>query len=235
MKKLIVVTGGTKGIGKSIIRLFAARGFEIATCSRNRGELEMLHREITGQYPGTLLHYRQADLSRREETDAFAAFVKGLETPVEVLVNNAGLYLPGQIHTEEDGVLEQMININLYSAYHLTRALVPGMKQRRSGHIFSLCSTASIIPYVNGGSYCISKFALLGMTKVLREEMKEHGIKVTSVLPGATFTASWEGTELPEERFMAPEDVADAVWTAYNMSPRSVVEEILIRPQSGDL
>jgi short-subunit dehydrogenase len=128
-----------------------------------------------------------------------------------------------------------MMDTNLFSAYHLTRSLIEGMKNRKSGHIFNVCSTASIVAYPNGGSYCIAKFALLGMSKVLREEMKPHGIRVTSLLPGATFTASWEGVDLPEERFMPPQDVAEMVWAAYSLSPRSVVEEILLRPMLGDL
>ena len=105
----------------------------------------------------------------------------------------------------------------------------------RNGHIFNMCSTASIIPYVNGGSYCISKFALYGMSKVLREEMKAYGIRVTAILPGATLTPSWEEVDLPPERFIKPDDVAQAVKSAYLLSENSVVEEILIRPQLGDI
>jgi short-subunit dehydrogenase len=109
------------------------------------------------------------------------------------------------------------------------------MIRRKGGHIFMMCSTASIIPYTNGGSYCISKFALYGMTKVLREELKEHGVRVTAVLPGATLTASWEGVDLPAERFMKPEDVAQAMFTAWSLSSQAVIEELLIRPQLGDI
>lgn len=235
MKKLAVVTGGTKGIGKAVIGHFAREGFDIATCSRNEEDLLRLQKEINNKYPDSTLHYCKADLAEKEQTIGFAKFVKELNTSVEVLVNNAGIFMPGQIHTEEEGVLEMTMNINLYSVYHLTRQLIGDMKRRKSGHIFNLCSTASIIPYVNGGSYCISKFALLGLTKVLREEMKEHGVRVTAVMPGATFTASWEGANLPPERFMKPEDVADAILSAYKMSARSVVEELLIRPQLGDI
>jgi short-subunit dehydrogenase len=73
------------------------------------------------------------------------------------------------------------------------------------------------------------------MTKVLREEMKHHNIKVTAVLPGATFTASWDGTELPEDRFIKPEDVAEMIYAASRLSPSAVVEDILMRPQLGDI
>jgi short-subunit dehydrogenase len=98
-----------------------------------------------------------------------------------------------------------------------------------------MCSIASIKAYPNGGSYAISKFALLGFSKVLREELKEYGVRVTAVLPGATRTASWDAIDLPEDRFMRAEDVAETVFSAYSISERSVVEEIIIRPQLGDI
>lgn len=235
MKKLIVVTGGTKGIGRAIIEKFCQKGFDAVSCSRDEDELQELKDTVESQVPGAKVYTRKADLSDKEQLKDFADYVKSLDRVPEVLVNNAGLFIPGMIHQEEEGVLEQMMEINLYSAYHLTRKLLPEMMEAGNGHIFNMCSTASIMAYTNGGSYCISKFALLGMSKVLREELKDKGLKVTAILPGATLTASWEGTELPPERFMKPEDVAEASWSAYKMSPQSVVEEILIRPQLGDL
>lgn len=235
MNKLIVVTGGSKGIGRAILEKFAAEGFDLVTCARNIENLEQLKLEFTEKYPGIDLHNYQVDVSQKRAVLDFAEAINQLQQPIEILVNNAGVFLPGEIHNEDDGHLEMMIETNLYSAYHLTRALVPAMKELKKGHIFNMCSTASIIPYVNGGSYCISKFALLGMSKVLREELKDDGIRVTSILPGATLTASWEGVDLPPERFMKAEDVAEAVAGAYHMSAQSVVEEILIRPQLGDL
>jgi NAD(P)-dependent dehydrogenase (short-subunit alcohol dehydrogenase family) len=89
--------------------------------------------------------------------------------------------------------------------------------------------------YPNGGSYAISKFALLGFSRCLRAELKEYGIRVTAVMPGATLTDSWAGTSYPNDRFMPPEDVAEMVFSAYSLSTRSVVEDIIIRPQLGDL
>ncbi|CAN5534608.1 SDR family oxidoreductase [soil metagenome] len=235
MNKVIVVTGGTKGIGKAVIEKFAAQNFDIITCSRHIDGLVDLQEEIQQKYSGTQLHFTKADLSEKEQVISFINFIKYLEKPIEVLVNNAGIFLPGQIHTEDEGVLEKTMELNVYSIYHLTRGLIHDMKAQRSGHIFNLCSTASITPYTNGGSYCISKYALLGFSKVLREEMKEFGIKVTSVLPGATLTASWEGSDLPPERFMKAEDVAHIIYNSYTLSQQAVVEEVLIRPQLGDI
>lgn len=235
-RKLIVITGGTKGIGRAIIESFASeRKFDVVTCSRNAGELTKLKAEVEARYQGVNVFAQRADLSQKADCNAFADFVESTGQNVEVLVNNAGLFIPGAVHKEPEGSLETMIQTNLYSAYYLTRRFIGGMKERKCGHVFNLCSTASIIPYVNGGSYCIAKFALYGMTKVLRQEMMPYDVKVTAILPGATLTASWEGTDLPPTRFMKAEDVASAVMNAYKMSPQSVVEEILIRPQLGDI
>ena len=133
---------------------------------------------------------------------------------VDVLVNNAGIFRSSAIHTEGDGDLEKMIETNLYSAYHLTRALLPLMLPLKKGYIFNMCSTASASAYTNGGSYSISKYALLGFSKNLRQELKTHGIKVTSILPGATWSDSWAGFEAPEERLMQARDIAEAVVSA---------------------
>ena len=220
MSKLAVVTGGTKGIGRAIIDKFASAGFDIATCSRNSGDLESLSKMLTSTYP-IGVESMAADLSNRTQAKAFTDFVSGLNRPVDVLVNNAGYFAPGLVTEEPEGSLELMVGSNLYSAYYTTRGLVGGMKKRRSGHIFNMCSIASIEAYPNGGSYAISKFALRGFSKVLREELKEFGVRVTSVLPGPTRTSSWDAVKLPEERFMKPEDV-EMPFSELSPCPREV-------------
>ncbi|GAB4397408.1 MAG: SDR family oxidoreductase [Microscillaceae bacterium] len=232
--KFIVVTGGSKGIGRAILHRFASEGFALITCAREEAPLQGLRAELAEKYVATL-HYQTADLSQKEEVRAFADFVQQQTNRIEVLVNNAGVFWPGAVLTEPEGNLEYMLQANLLSAYHLTRALVPCMRPFGQGHIFNMCSIASLVAYPNGGSYAITKFALLGLSKVLREELKSEGLRVTSVLPGATYTASWEGVEVPPERLMPAEDIAEMVYATYALSTRSVVEELLIRPQLGDL
>lgn len=235
MNKLLVITGGTKGIGKAIIEIFAGSGFDIVTCARNYNDLKQLKVGLEEENQGINIGIFESDLSTKEGVNSFLSFIKEYDRPVHILINNAGVFLPGNIHDEDDGKLETMIDTNLYSAYRMTRGLVGDMMDRKKGYIFNICSIASIKAYENGGSYSISKFAMYGMTKVLREEMKPYHIKVTAVLPGATLTASWEGVELPEDRLMKPEDVALSIWNAYQLSPNSVVEDIVLRPQLGDL
>jgi short-subunit dehydrogenase len=234
MSKIILVTGGTKGIGRAIIERFGAEGFDVFTCARHTRDLEELKADFGGKFPNQNIHIFPADLSKKDEVQSFSTFVKELGIP-DVIINNTGVFYPGSIHSEPDGNFETMMHTNLFSAYYLTRAFTAEMIARKSGHIFSIGSIAGLTAYANGGSYAISKWAMLGFTKCLREEVKNYNIKVTSVLPGATFTASWEGVDIPEERFMKAADVAESVWGAYNLSPYSVVEEIVIRPQLGDL
>ena len=234
MDELIVVTGGSKGIGKAIVEKFLSEGYPVATCSRNQADLDALKEEMDSRY-GSSLHVFAADLSSRNGVDAFAVYVEDTGLKVGCLVNNTGYFLPGKTYEEEEGLLESMIRTNLYSAYHLTRKLIPQMIQRKKGHIFNMGSIAGINPYPNGGSYSISKYAMHGYTLNLREETRELGIRVTALNPGATYTASWEGSGIEEERLMPASDIANSVFSAYTLSDRTVVEEIVFRPQLGDL
>lgn len=234
MNKLIVITGATKGIGRAIAERFAKAKFDLAICARNEDDLNRVKVEIEKAHQVNVA-VKATNISDKKQVSEFTNFILTLNRPINVLVNNAGHFIPGSTMEEPDGLLERMIEGNVYSAYYTTRGLVDHLKKNGSGHIFNMCSIASIKAYPNGGSYTISKFALLGFSKVLREELKAHHIRVTAVLPGATRTASWEGVDLPDTRFIKPEDVAEVIFNAYSISDRSVVEEIIIRPQLGDI
>lgn len=222
----VLVTGASRGIGLAIANRFAAAGSRVTICARDVSAVAREHPE---------LECIACDMADKARVQALAARVLADGGAPELLVNNAGAYLPGSIHEEADGTFEAMIAVNVAGAYYLTRALLPEMIARGSGTILNICSTASITPYVNGGSYGIAKHALHGFNKTLREELKPHGIRVVALLPGATLTDSWAGTDLPDERFMPPEDIAELAWTAWALSGRTVVEELLVRPMLGDI
>ncbi len=234
MRKLAVISGASKGIGRAIAQKFAAEGFDLAVTSRSLADLEMVQVAIEKEFPVNCFIF-QADLSKKEEVYAYASFVKSLEKEVTVLVNNTGVFIQGTLMTAEENALEHQINTNLYSAYWLTRALYESLKKASHAHIFNICSIASLQAYPGSGTYSISKFALLGFSKSLREELKPDGIKVTSIMPGATYTSSWEGVDIPESRFMKASDVAEVVISAYKLSPSAVVEDIVMRPLEGDI
>jgi len=98
-----------------------------------------------------------------------------------------------------------------------------------------MCSIASQMPYHGSSLYSITKFAMLGFSRCLREELKHQGVRVTSLLPGNTWSDAWNGVELPAGRIMASSDVASAVWACYSLPGVAVAEELLLRPQLGDL
>lgn len=222
-------------MGKAIAEIFAAKGHGIFLVARNERDLREASSQIRAAAKGVDVSWFAADLSLKQSAAKVSGWLKGMNRSVDVLVNNAGTFLPGSIYDEADGTLEKMISTNLYSAYYLTRTLLPEMMQRRSGHIFNMCSIASLHAYTNGGSYSISKFALMGFSRNLREELKPYGIKVTGVYPGAVYTSSWEGSGVSPSRIMEVEDVAKMVYAAATLSEKACVEDIILRPQLGDL
>ncbi|MHA4808202.1 SDR family oxidoreductase [Flavitalea flava] len=230
-----IITGASKGLGRAIAEKFAAGGYNLVLCSRNEVVLNQAVEELKAKYPGIGVHAKAFDLGDKEQARLFGRWILDLRISIDVLVNNAGQFIPGSINNEQDGALETMIGVNLYSAYYLTRALLPKMMEEKRGHIFNMCSIASLQAYSNGGAYSVSKFALAGFSKNLREEMKPFGIKVTGVYPGAAYTDSWAGSGIDPLRIMEAGDIAQMVWAASQLSPQATVEEILLRPQLGDL
>lgn len=235
MAKTIVVTGCTKGIGLAIATTFARMGFNVAGCARNANDLSALQQTLQKENPTGTHTLVPCDVSKEADIATFTETVNRTYFSVDVLVNNAGAFLPGSIASEKEGTLEQTLYTNVISAYKITRAFLPGMIKAGIGSIFNMCSIASLHAYEGGGSYSISKFALLGFSKQLRHEMKPHRIKVTAVMPGATLTDSWAGAGLPEERFIKADDIAQTVKGIYELSDTADVEEIVVRPVMGDI
>lgn len=232
----VLITGASRGIGKAIAEIFAANGHSVFLSSRNEKVLMETARQLQSKYPAVSVKAKAFDLGSKEQAIALASWLQESVQAPDILVNNAGSFEPGSVYNEPDGVLESQMATNLYSAYHLTRTLLPSMmKEGKGRHIFNMCSIASLKAYNNGGAYSISKFALYGFSQNLREEMKPYGIKVTAVLPGAVLTDSWEGFDNSSKRIMEASDIAQLVYAASQLSIQACVEEILVRPQLGDL
>jgi len=228
----VVVTGASKGIGFAIAQKFAGEGANLAICSRNEKEIAQIGEQLGGAERVLAI---PTDMSKKEDVANFASQILDQWQTIDVLVNNAGSFVPGNIHDEPDGNLELMINTNLYSAYYLTRALLPAITKQKGSYIFNISSVAGLQAYNGGGSYSISKFALSGFSKNLRHELIEKNVRVSTVYPGAVYTASWDGSGIDENRIMPATDIANVIWNSYKMSDRTVVEDIVLRPQLGDL
>ena len=230
----VVITGASQGIGAAVAEAFATEpDVRLALVSRNEAKL-------TDVAARCREHGAEADVFPCDVTDDEAvartsrAVLDRLGAP-DVLVNNAGLFQPGTLEEVTPAAFREQLEVNLTSAFLVTRAFLPPMKRRGRGHLFYMASVASIKAYPGGAAYGAAKHGLLGLARVVREETKAAGLRVTTLLPGATFTPSWEGTELPEERFMPPTDVAQTLLDVYRLSDRTAVEEIVLRPQLGDV
>jgi short-subunit dehydrogenase len=230
----VVITGASRGLGKSIAEIFARNGYNLYITSLNEVRLYTTTEELMERYPAITIKAKPYDLSRKEQAQAFGQWCLKYCSP-DILVNNAGSFTGANVHDEEDGAIEQMIETNLYSAYHLSRVIVPAMIAKKSGHIFNISSIAALGAYPGGGSYSISKFALHGFSVNLREELKPYNIKVTTVFPGAAWTDSWASSGLDKNRFMESADIAQMIYAASTLSAQACVEDIILRPQLGDI
>ena len=133
-----IITGASKGIGRAITLQFAAAGHTVLVCARGEVGLYNLVEEIQTLYPDTIVKALPVDMSKKEEVIEFAKWCLQFGTP-DILVNNAGMFVPGSIAEEDEGILEEMMTTNVYSAYHLTRTLLPSMIKNQKGHIFNIC------------------------------------------------------------------------------------------------
>jgi short-subunit dehydrogenase len=231
----IVITGASRGMGFSMAEVFAAEGHDLYLTARNEVTLYHALESLMARFPDQTIKAKAFDLSEKSGAIGFGQWILSLPVVPDILINNAGAFEPGRVLDEPEGQLENMLNVNLFSAYYLTRILLPSMMQRMSGHIFNISSIAGLQAYPNGGSYSISKFALSGFSKNLREELKPYKIKVTGVYPGAVYTDSWSGSGVSRDRIMKPEDIADTILQISKLSPQTVVEDLVLRPLAGDL
>ncbi len=232
---VILVTGASQGIGAAIARTFAAEvpGVRLALVARNEQNLRAV--------AGACLKLRAAveifpcDLTDEAAVKSAARLVTRHFGAVDVLINNAGAFVMAPFAATRVAEFDRMIAVNLRSAFLVTQAFLPAMLKRKRGDIFFMSSIAGLGAYPNAAAYCAAKFGLTGLAKVLRAETKDHGVRVCCVHPGATWSPSWSGSGVKPARIMPAEDIAGAILAVHRLSRRTVVEEIVLRPQRGDV
>ena len=233
--KNALITGSTKGIGKAIAVALAIEGINVAICSRNDKELSDFENELHAINPNIKVFAMVADGSDKATLLKFAADAQQELGFINIVVNNLGMYTYSSILDDAPGDFEKQVNTNLMPAYELYRFFGRTMMAAHEGHFFNICSVASIDPIPQAGTYSVTKYALLGLTKVMRLEMQEHSVKVTAVIPGSTLTDSWKGMVADEDKMVLPADIASAVINIYKMSTGANVDEVIIKPVQGQL
>lgn len=234
-KPVVLVTGASQGIGAAIARVFAReiRGVRLALVARNQSKLAAVAKSCTKL--GAKVELFPCDVSDERSVAAMAAAVNKRFRAVDVLINNAGKFAAAAMTEMSVAQFDQLIAANLRSVFLVSRAFMPEMVKRGRGDIFNMSSIAGLIAYPGGAGYSSAKFGVTGLSKVMRAELRDKGVRVCCVYPGATWSPSWEGSGVPAARMMPAEDVADAFYGVYRLSRSTVVEEIVLRPQRGDV
>ncbi|QPH41226.1 SDR family oxidoreductase [Pedobacter endophyticus] len=223
-----IITGATKGIGRAIAIKLWQNGYDLLLTARNIKDLEELRNELL--VDDKTISIYAVDCSIKTEIKTFLDSAGQEFGFADVLVNNVGTFLPGSLLDEDDETFEKQQDLNVNACYYISKFFAKRMRLEQKGHIFNICSVASKAPVKNGGSYSVTKAAMLSLNHVLRQELAPHNVKVTAFLPGSTKTSSWEGTTIPDDKFVQPEDIAETLFTILNLSKGVNVDEVLMTP-----
>ena len=230
---IAVITGATQGIGRATAIRFAKEKFDLIITARNSDDLQKVKSEIEKEY-SVKVFSASADFAKLEDAQKFGEFVRSTTNKVDVLVNNVGQYMVGDLFENSTDKFQEQINVNLLSAHVLTEALMPIFKSQKQGHIFTIGSLLSFKLRESAAFYTITKHAIRTWNQLLFEYTRDFGVKATLVMPSSTLTASW-GDQPNKEEFIQPTDIADSIYNCYQLPGASVVDEISIRTITKNL
>ncbi len=237
-KRIAIITGATSGIGEATARLLAANDFKLILCGRRKDRLKELERELSAMTEITTLSF---DVRDKEAVKKSVASLSKEWRGIDVLINNAGNAHgldPIQSGNEDDW--DAMMDINVKGLLYVSRAILPGMVERKSGHIVNLGSIAGKEVYANGNVYCASKFAVDALSQGMRIDLNAYGIKVTAIHPGMVETefalVRFKGDNARATNVykgiqpLKGEDIADLILFALTRPAHVVIADLIVFP-----
>ena len=225
--KVALVTGASKGIGYAIACELAGQGYSLGITSRSKQEIEEASASIRKQYAGAKIITSAFDVADIESSESFVSSVSKELGSISVLVNNAGSYHLGTSEMSIDK-LRRLVDVNYLAAAGLVKAVIPGMKELGSGYIFNIASICGVHAFPDVGGYSASKFALVGYSEALAQELAPFGIKVTALCPSWVNTRNAERSALQPEEMIQPKDIALTVRYLLTLGKSASVREIVI-------
>jgi NAD(P)-dependent dehydrogenase (short-subunit alcohol dehydrogenase family) len=226
--KVALVTGGNRGIGKAIAARLAALGAAVAICGRDSQTLVTTAREL--QAVGAPIYSQRADVTKSSDVDALIEETENALGAIAILVNNAGMGLFGPVQEKTEQEWDTVLNSNLKSVFLVSRKVIPGMIQRKSGDIINISSLAGKSTFAGGGIYCASKWALQGLSGCMAEDLRNFGIRVSTVCPGSVATEFSGRGPKDASKVLTAQDVAHAVAMIATQGPQSFLSEVQLRP-----
>jgi 3-oxoacyl-[acyl-carrier protein] reductase len=232
--KVAVITGGGSGIGLAMARVFAANGYSVVITGRDAKRLQRAAQDLSkasGQVTAISCDVRDPD-----SVEKLLQEIGGRHSTIDVLINNAGIaHALAPVEQLPVAAWKEVIDTNLTGTFLVTHAALPMMQT--GGTIVNNLSIAAVQPFAGMSAYNASKFGALGFTKALREELRERGIRVVALLPGATDSEFWRHfwPEAPREKMTSAATVAETVLHAVSVPANSTIEEIRIGPAIGVL
>jgi len=229
--KFVLITGGSRGIGKAIAEKFLKNAYNLIIIAKDKNRLNTVQNEFEKKYPKSKVIIISCDLACKEDIYKSVGELLKEKYKIEVVVHNAGIFLPGNLLDENDIVFEKQMKVNLFSIYYLNKILIEYLKNAENAenaHIFFISSIAALTAYENGAAYSISKHALEAYILNLRNEVKDDNISITSILPAKVWTDSWKDSGMDEDDFIPVDTIADALFNAYNTDNNTVIEQIIL-------
>lgn len=221
-----IITGASRGLGKAFAKFASKFGGTVGIIASNQERLK----EVAAQLEGCSVITYACDFTEPAAVDALISELKSDFDKVDVLINNVGAFEIGELAETKLEQVEKMLNINFKAAFSITQEFLPVFKSQKEGFIFNIGSIITETPRKDIAAYTISKFALQGYTKILCDDLKDFGVKVTEVVPGSINTSSWDGIDAPKEDFVQPSDIVSAVEMVINSSKGANFEQIIVRP-----
>ena len=234
-KKTALITGATSGIGRAIAYQFAKNGIHLVLCGRRQDRLDQIRKELEQQ---TKVHVLNFDVRNKDEVfKAIDSLPNDFKT-IDILINNAGnAHGLDPIHLGNTDDWDAMIDINVKGLLYVSKAIMPQMVERQSGHIINIGSSAGRELYPKGNVYCASKFSVAAITEGMRIDLNPYGIKVCAINPGMVETefskVRFKGDAIADTiykgfKVMQPEDIADIVYFTVTRPPHVNIADILV-------
>jgi len=226
--QVALITGSSRGIGLAIARRLGRMGARLSLCARRKADLESAAADLRAA--GIEVLAVPTDVTRPAEVSRLVSETQRSLGAVDILVNNAGIGIFGPFYHQTEADWNSVLDTNLKSAFLTSRAVAPEMIRRKSGHIINISSLAGKSTFANGAIYCASKWALLGLTGCMAEDLRAHGVRVSAICPGSVATEFSPHAGKDPSRMLQPDDVAHAVAAMVTQSPGSFISEVHIRP-----